>query len=126
MSSYLFASAAEPVDAWQAVRIWTDGPPDLSLISPSSVAEETALFASAGRFVRILDEPLLAGRAIGESTDDFAVRFAQALRTVLAYDGDSVLVVCDELPGDWEAPFVASDRSVEGLADRLERMVPLP
>ena len=126
MSSYLFASAAGPVDAWQAVRIWTDGPPDLSLISPSSVAEETALFASAGRFVRILDEPLLAGRAIGESTDDFAVRFAQALRTVLAYDGGSVLVVCDELPGDWEAPFVASDRSVEVLADRLERMVPLP
>jgi hypothetical protein len=126
MSSYLFASAAEPLDTAAAVRGWEDGPPDLCVISPSYAAEETAIFVSANHFVQIVEEPLLAGRGSTESADDFVARFAEALRTVLAYDGRAVLVVCDELPDEWAVPFVGSSHDVEARADLLERALPLP
>jgi hypothetical protein len=126
MSSYLFASAADPLETAQAVRAWDQGPPDLCVISPSSASEDTAVFASAGHFVQIVEEPLLAGRGGTESADDFTARFAEALRTVVAYEGSAVLIVCDELPGDWAVPFAADGADVETRAEWLERALPLP
>jgi hypothetical protein len=124
--NYLFVSAREPLAAAEALWHWDEGPPDLCVMSPSGEAHDTAVFASAGHHTRTIVEPLLARRRPGESTDDFAARFAEALLIVLAFDGLAVLVVCDELPAGWGTPFAVDDQSLLHRAEQVEREVPLP
>ena len=124
--SYLFVSAREPLAAAVALWSWAEGPPDICLTSPSPEAEDTAAFAAAGHFVRIFDEPLLARRRPGESWDDFRERFAEGLRIVAAYDTRAALVVCDELPDRWAAPFVVDGDGIMARAALLENEVPPP
>jgi hypothetical protein len=53
-------------------------------------------------------------------------RYAQALRTIAAYDTRSALVVCDEL-GVLGLPAVGLDEAgLMKTADHIERMLPLP
>jgi hypothetical protein len=122
---YLFVSAAEPLVAAEAVRRWADGPPDLCLTSPSDVARETAAKACAGHYVQTFDEPMLAGRKPFESTDDFAARYAEALRIVHVFDTRSALVVCDDVFGD-QTPFVLDADGLLDHAGSIERALPLP
>jgi hypothetical protein len=123
---FLFVSAREPIGAAAAVWGWAYGLPDLCVTSPSREAHSTASFACAGRLVSIVDEPLLARRAARETAEDFAARFAEALRVVYAFDTRAALVVCDELPPQLEAPFSLDDGGLLRHTDRLEREVPLP
>lgn len=52
--------AREPLAATAAIRSWSEGPPDFYVTSLSPEAQDTAAFASAGHFVTIVDEPMLA------------------------------------------------------------------
>ncbi len=122
---YLFVSASEPVGAAAAVCEWENGPPDLCVTSPSAEAHGTGVFACAGHFVRIVEEPLLAGRN-GDSTTDFADRFAEALRVLLAFDGRAVLVVCDDVPAQWATPLAANKEDLDRRAALIEQTLPLP
>jgi hypothetical protein len=124
--SYLFVSAREPLAAAVALWSWADGPPDLSITSPSPEAQDTAAFAAAGHFVTAFAEPLLARRRPGESWDAFRERFAEGLRIVATYDTRAALVVCDELPDGWTPPFVLDGDGVLARATVLENEVPLP
>ena len=109
-----------------ATRVWAEGPPDMCIASPWPEARDTAAFASAGHFVTVFDEPLLARRRPGESWDNFRDRFAEALRIVATYDTRAALVVCDELPDDWATPFVLDGDGIAARAAVLENEVPLP
>jgi hypothetical protein len=124
--SYLFVSAREPLAAAVALWSWADGPPDLSIASPSSEAQDTAAFAAAGHFVTSFDEPLLARRRPGESWDNFRDRFAEGIRIVATYDTRAALVVCDEFPDGWSTPFVVDGDGIVERAFVLESDVPLP
>jgi len=115
--NYLFVSAGEPVGAAEALWSWRAGPPELCVISPSREALDTARFASAGHFVSVMEEPLLVARVSRESANDFAARFAGAVRIVLAFDIRAALVVCDELPDGWETPLAADGRALRRRAD---------
>jgi hypothetical protein len=96
MRTYLFVSAAEPLLSAIAVSA-APTPPDLCVTSPSDRARATAAFACAGRFVRTIDEPLLASPRDDESSADVAARFARALRALHAFDSRYILVVLDEV-----------------------------
>ena len=123
---YLFVSARDPLGAAAAVWSWPEGPPDLCVTSPSPEAQDTAGFASAGHLVTIVVEPMLARRRATESWDDFKARFAEGLLIVSAHDTRAALVVCDQFPDEWRAPFVVDGESILRRADLLRREVPLP
>jgi hypothetical protein len=118
--NYLFVSSRRPATAAAAVRSWAYGPPDLCVTSPSAEARDTALFACAGHFVPLTDEPLLEHRLPVESADDFASRFAQAVSFVLELDTRAALVVCDDLPSDWPVPSSADDGTLTRRVRRIE------
>ena len=124
--SYLFVWAREPLAAAVALWSWAEGPPDICITSPSPEAQDTAVFAAAGHFVTIFDEPLLERRQLGESWDNFRDRFAEGLRIVATYDTHAALVVCDELPDGWATPFVLDGDGILARAAALENEVPLP
>lgn len=124
--SYLVVSAREPLAAAAAAAAWRDGPPDLCITSPSDDARNTAAFVAAGRYVRTMNEPLLARRGSTESWDGFRDRFAMGLRIVSVYDTRAALVVCDELPDRQPTPFVLDGKSILRFATLLESEVPLP
>jgi hypothetical protein len=122
---YLLVAADEPIGAAAAVWEWKNGPPDLCVTSPSAEARGTGVFACAGHFVRMVEEPLLASRN-GDSATDFVDRFAEALRVVLAFDGRAVLVVCDDVPVQWATPLAADKEALGRRAALIERTLPLP
>ena len=124
--SYLFVSAWNPPGAAAAEGGWIAGPPDLCVTSPSARARSAARLASAGRFVPIIAEPMLAGRSARESAGDFAARFAMALRIVYAFAARAALVVCDELPPSWTPPLFVDGRGLVRWAALIERELPLP
>jgi hypothetical protein len=124
--SYLLVSAGDPPGAAAAVSVWAEGPPDLCVTSPSPRAHDAAVVACAGRFVWMIDEPLLASRQSLESADDFAARYAEALRVVLALDTRAALVVCDEVPVRWRTPLFVDDESLLRRVELTERELPLP
>jgi hypothetical protein len=117
----LFVSSREPLAAADALWRWAEMPPDLCVTSPSTEAHTTAAFAFAGHFVQILDEPLLARRAPGESAADFGYRYATALRALYALDMRAALVVCDDFPERWTAPFVVAGDELLAHSERIER-----
>jgi hypothetical protein len=124
--SYLLVSADDPSAAAAAVSAWVEGPPDLCVTSPSRRAHDTAAVACNGHFVQMIDEPLLAGRQSLESADDFAARYADAMRNVLVFDTRAALVVCDDVPTRWATPLVADDESLLRKVELTERRLPLP
>src|SRR5947209_9074432 len=82
---FVFVSALEPLAAAQAV--WSSPVPiDLCAAGPSDAARDTAHFAVAGRPVRLVSEPLLAARRVGESDGALAAREADALLALYALD----------------------------------------
>jgi hypothetical protein len=125
-TTYLFVTPRDSLAASAAFWDWAAGPPDICVTSPSREAHGAAGFASAGHFVSTIEEPLLASRYPGESADDFADRFAQALRSILALDTRAALVVCDELPPGWTTPFSVDAVSLARRAESIERRLPLP
>jgi hypothetical protein len=125
-SNYLFVSGTEPVGAAAALWDWPYRPPGLCVTSPTRQARATGAFACAGYFVPTIDEPMLAPRGPGESADDFAARFAEALRIVYAFAAQSVLVVCDRFPSGWEAPFCLDEEGLLRRAETIEHALTLP
>ncbi len=99
--------------------------PDICVISPSATARATAVFAVSGRRVFTLEEPLLAERSLGESGDDVLARLAQALRGISAYDAQCPLIVIDRLDILGATAFVLDETGLMGLADNLERALPV-
>jgi len=124
--SYLLVSAGDPLAAAAAVSVWADGPPDLCVTSPSRRAHVAAAVASNGHLVQTIDEPMLAPRQALESADDFAARYAEAMRIVLAFDTRAALVVCDDVPAHWATPLFVDDETLLRSVELTERELPLP
>ncbi len=124
--SYLLVSADDPSAAAAAVSAWAEGPPDLCVTSPSPEARAAAAVASKGHYVPMIDEPLLARRQFFESEDDFAARYAEAMRIVLVFDTRAALVVCDDVPARWATPLAVDDESLLRSVELVERELPLP
>jgi hypothetical protein len=119
MLTYLFVSSFDPEAAEHAVSM-TPASPDLCVISPSTAARETALFAMSGRWIFKVEEPLLAARVPCESGADVIARWAQALRDLRAYDTRSALVVCDELGTLGRRPLGMDGDALVRAAEALE------
>jgi broad specificity phosphatase PhoE len=99
---------------------------DLVVISPSARARETAVFAVGGRWVFMLEEPLLASRAAAEDGDDVLGRLAQAIRTIDAHDARAILVVVDGLDLIGATAFTVDEAGLVRAAEDLERLLPQP
>jgi broad specificity phosphatase PhoE len=123
--SFIFASALEPRAAARAVAA-SPQPPDLIVTSPSQLARETAARATDGHWVFTVEEPLLAARRSGESSDNLLSRVTQGLRDLLVYDAGVTLIVVDGLDILGAATFVLGETEVTRLADDLDRALPLP
>jgi hypothetical protein len=122
--TYLFVSAAEPLAAAQAA--WSAPTPiDLCVSGPSAEARDAAAFASAGRSVRMVEEPLLGARRADE--DDIAVirRHADALRALHALDTRSALVVWDDVAASGQSALVLDGAWLLHTAELIERHLPL-
>ena len=123
--TFILVSADDPVSAAEAVAS-VDTPPDVCIVSPSRKAHSTATTAVRGRWIELVEEPLLARRADDESGDDVMARLAQGLRGALALDGDLPLIVCDRIDILGATAFVLDEEGVGRLADDLDRAQSLP
>jgi len=115
--SFLFVSSADPEAARRAV----DASPidiDLAVISPSTRARATAVYAARGRWVFTVDEPLLVKSSPAESGADVLARFAEALRGLDAYDSRALLVVLDLLGS---GAFALDEAGLTSCAESLGR-----
>ena len=101
-------------------------PIDLVLASPTGLARQAAEAAVGDRAVMMIEEPLLAPRAPGETGADVVARVAQALRGVHAYEANTPLVICDGLDVLGAEVFVLDEKGVMRAADALEELLPLP
>jgi hypothetical protein len=99
---------------------------DVAVISPSEEARETAGYAVDGRWLRIVEEPLLASRGFAESGADVLARLAQAMRGLDAYDARASLVVLDGLDVLGADVFTLDEEGLLRWADNLERLLPAP
>jgi hypothetical protein len=121
----LFVSSFAPEAARKAVL--TSGlHVDLAVISPSTRARETAVFAVGGRWVFMLEEPLLASRAPAESGEDVIGRLAQAIRAIDAHDARALLVVVDGLDILGATALSLDEAGLVQAAEDLERLLPQP
>ena len=122
--SFLFVSAAEPLEAAEAV--WSSPTTiDLCVSDGSAEGRRTAAFACAGRPVRFVEEPMLV-RSAGESAIDAAVRWADALLALYALDTSSALVVCEELLDGDPLPALLDESWLLHTAEQIEGHLPLP
>jgi hypothetical protein len=125
MRSYLFVTATEPLAAAEAV--WSaPAEIDLCVSGPSPAAREAAAFACAGKPVRMMEEPLLAGRRPGEDDIDLVSRQADALRALYALDTRCALVVWVEIAGNDGTTLLFDDAWLLQTAELIERHLPLP
>jgi hypothetical protein len=74
----------------------------------------------------MLEEPLLASRAVAEGGEDILGRLAQAMRAIDARDTRALLVVVDGLDILGAAAFSLDEAGLIRAADDLERLLPLP
>ncbi len=123
--SILFVSSFSPEAARQAV-LNSGLDVELAVISPSARARETAGFAVGGRWVFMLEEPLLASRAFAESGEDVLSRLAQAIRAIDARDARALLVVVDGLDILGATAFSLDEEGLIQAAQDLERLLPQP
>jgi len=121
--NYLLVSADQPLASAAAIKRCPT-PPDLCVKSPSAEAALTASLAFDGRYVRTVDEPLLAARRPGESAGDFEWRCADALRALYALDTRLAFVIFDALPSVRAGWLLLDESSLLHLAERIERAVP--
>ena len=122
---------------------------DLCLHTRFSRTRETAEIALAGRGVTLMEDPLLDDIDIGdlegetlesyrawkhsharevpfpggESLDDAALRYAQALRGMLALPHDTVLVITHEIPIRYALNGAGGSDSLDGPAHEIENGV---
>jgi hypothetical protein len=75
--------------------------------------------------VHTIDEPLLAGRGLGESAADVGARYAEALRVLHALDSRHTLVVVDELQLNGGGALRLDDAALLRHAQRIERELPV-
>jgi broad specificity phosphatase PhoE len=122
--TFILASAAAPAAAARAVAT-APAVPDLCVVSPSSSARQTAVFAVRGRWIYTVEEPLLATRGDGEGGEDVLARLAQALRVVLAYDANLPLIVCDRMNILGATAVMFDEEGLSRLADDLDRALVL-
>jgi hypothetical protein len=122
---FILASAAAPAAAARAVAT-APAVPDLCVVSPSSSARQTAVFAVRGRWIYTVEEPLLLARAEDEAADDVLARLAQALRGVVAYDARLPLIVCDRMNILGATALLFDEEGLSRLADDLDRALVLP
>ena len=122
--TFLIAAAADPHGAAFAVSN-APTPPDLGVVAPSASARETAEFAVGGRWLRMIEEPLLASRVPHESGADVLARLAQALRGLPAFEANAPLVVLDGLDILGASAFLIDENGLAHLADALERALPV-
>ncbi len=120
--TYLLVAAEEPFDAAAALSKFS-APPDLCVRSPSLEANYTADVAFHGRYVRMIDEPLLARRRSGESEGDYAWRCADALRALYALDARKTFVISDTYVATVRRPLLLDERALLRIAETLERAV---
>jgi hypothetical protein len=118
--SYLIVSADRPLSSAAAIRRFPT-PPDLCVKSPSAEAALTARIAFDGRYVRTVDEPLLAARRPGESAGDFQWRGADALRALYTLDTHLACVIFDALPSVSTSWLLLDGASLLFLAEDIER-----
>ena len=121
----LVVSAQDPAAAAQAVAA-SPAFPHVCVISPTAAARQTAMAALDGRWTFVAVEPLLAPRVSAESGDDVLARLVQGLRTVQAYDGDSILVVLDRLDILGAVTLTVGTAGLTRWTDNLESLLPLP
>ncbi len=122
---FILVSADDPVAAAEAVSS-ASAPPDVCLVSPTRKARAAATTAVRGRWISMVDEPLLAGRAEAESGEDVLARLAQGLRGALALDAALPLIVCDRIDILGATAFLLDEEGVERLADDLDRALSVP
>jgi hypothetical protein len=122
--TFILASAAAPAAAARAVAT-APAVPDLCVVSPSSSARQTAVFAVRGRWIYTVEEPLLATRGDGGGGEDVLARLAQALRLVLAYDARLPLIVCDRMNILGATAVMFDEEGLSRLADDLDRALVL-
>jgi len=123
--SFLFVSSFKPQEARLAVQA-SLREFNLAVVSPSDRAHETAGYAVGGRWISIMEEPLLASRAFAESGADVLSRLAQAMRGLAALTARTPLVVLDGLDVLGAAAFTLDEAGLMRCADDLERLVPQP
>jgi len=117
---YLIVSAGRPLEA-KAAMLHAPASPDLCVRSPSPEAQLAADVAFSGRYVRTIEEPLLARRRTGESLGDFTWRCADALRNLYALDTRFAFVVVDELHTVEKNVLLLDEQSLLHIAEGLER-----
>jgi hypothetical protein len=118
--TYLLVAAEEPYEAAAALSRLS-APPDLCVRSPSWQAHFTADVVFHGRYVRMIDEPLLARRRSGESEGDYAWRCADALRRLYALDVKKAFVIFDTYVDAVRRPLLLDERALLGLAETVDR-----
>jgi hypothetical protein len=123
--TFLFVSSFNPEAARRAV-IESPLEIDLGVISPSEAARETLGYATGGRWVFTVEEPLLSPRAVAESGADVLARFARAMRGLAAYEAQAPLAVLDGLDLLGAAAFSLDETGLMRCADDLERLLPQP
>jgi len=123
--TFILVSAGDPVSAAEAVAN-TDAPPDICVVSPSRKARAAATTAVRGRWISMVEEPLLARRAEAESGDDVLGRLAQALRGALALEAALPLIVCDRIDILGATAFVLDEEGVNHFADEFDRAQSVP
>jgi hypothetical protein len=120
--TYLLVAADQPLASAAAIKRCPT-PPDLCVKSPSAAAALTASLAFEGRYVRTVDEPLLAARRTGESAADFEWRGADAFRVLYALDTRLAFVIFDALPNVRASWLLLDESALLHLAERIERAV---
>ena len=123
--SVVLASASSPQEAAVACADATP-PVDLIVVGPTALAREAAAVVAGGRWIRTVEEPLLAPRGPGESGDNVLWRLAKALRVVHAHEAAAPLVLLDGLDVLGASAFVLDEDELMRFADELERLLPLP
>jgi hypothetical protein len=123
--TFILVSADDPVGAAEAVSS-AGAPPDICVVSPTRKAHAAATTAVRGRWIAMVEEPLLAGRTEAESGGDVLARLAQGLRGALALDATMPLVVCDRIDILGATAFLLDEEGVNRLADDLDQTLSLP
>jgi broad specificity phosphatase PhoE len=137
-------------EAGELGRQIANAPVDLCLVTRFTRTRETAEVALAGRGVPIEVEPLLddvdigelEGKTIdeyrawkrehtradpfpgGESLDDTARRYADALRKLIAVEGEIVLVISHEIPVRYALNAVAGSDDLDGPVHTIRNATP--
>jgi hypothetical protein len=122
--TFIFASADRVEEAARVVAASPETV-DIVITSPSGPAVEAGARMVGGRWVQVVEEPLLAARAEAEDDEAVLERLVQALRTLPAYAGRAPLVIFEALDVLGAGVFVLDEAGVERLAEDLERALPI-